>query len=100
MATTRIIETMGSISKVEKLKTLDTNILENTLVLEEIEPFPVYHGANLPTGYNPRAVYLVNKKKFSTIRIQRMTQVIRKIVKFELDGTAAEICINNNVTQR
>ena len=56
MATTRIIETMGSISKVEKLKTLDNNILENTLVLEEIEPFPGYHGANLPTGYNPRAI--------------------------------------------
>ena len=97
MTTTRIIETMGTISKVEKLKTLDTNILENTLVLEEIEPFPGYHGANLPTGYNPRAVYLVNKKKFSTVKIHRMTQEIRKTVKFDLDGTAAEICINNNV---
>ena len=78
MATTRIIETMGSISKVEKLKTLDNNILENTLVLEEIEPFPGYHGANLPTGYNPRAIYLVNKKKHSTVKILRMTQEIRK----------------------
>ena len=65
MATTRIIETMGSISKVEKLETLDNNILENTLVLEEIEPFPAYHGANLPSGYNPTAVYLVIKKKLS-----------------------------------
>ena len=97
MSTTRIIETMGSISKVEKLETLDSNILENTLVLEEIEPFPGYHGANLPTGYNPCAVYLVNKKKHSAVKILRMTQEIRKSVKFELDGTAAEICINNDV---
>ncbi len=97
MATTRIIETMGSISKVEKLETLDSNILENTLVLEEIEPFPGYHGANLPTGYNPCAVYLVNKKKHSTVRILRMTQAIRKYFKHEFDGTAAEICINNDV---
>ena len=97
MATTRIIETMGSISKVEKLKTLDNNILENTLVLEEIEPFPGYHGANLPTGYNPRAIYLINKKKHSTVKILRMTQEIRKSFKHDIDGTAAEICINNNV---
>lgn len=97
MATTRIIETMGSISKVEKLETLDTNILENTLVLEEIEPFPGYHGANLPTGYNPCAVYLVYKKKLSSVKIRRMTQEIRKTVKFDLDGTAAGICINNDV---
>jgi len=97
MATTRIIETMGSISKVEKLETLDNNILENTLVLEEIEPFPGYHGANLPTGYNPCAVYLVNKKKHPTVKIQRMTQEIRKYFKHDFDATAAEICINNVV---
>ena len=97
MATTRIIETMGSISKVEKLRTLDNSILENTLVLEEIEPFPGYHGANLPTGYNPTAVYLVNKKKHSTVKIHRLTQAIRKYFKHEFDGTAAEICIHNKV---
>ena len=36
METIRTIETMGVISKVEKLKTLDNNILENTFVLEEV----------------------------------------------------------------
>jgi hypothetical protein len=93
----RIIETMGTITKVEKLETLNSNILENTLVLEEIEPFPGYHGANLPTGYNPTAVYLVLKKKVPTVRIMRITQEIRKFIKLGFDGTAAEICINNDV---
>ena len=74
----RIIETMGSIAKVEKLETLSVNILENTLVLKEIEPFPGYHGANLPSGYNPTAVYLVLKKKVSSVRIKRITQGIHK----------------------
>jgi len=97
MATTRIIETMGTISKVEKLETLNNNILENTLVLEEIEPFPGYHGANLPTGYNPTAIYLVIKKKYSTVKILRITQTIRKYFKHQFDGTAAEIHINNDV---
>jgi hypothetical protein len=95
----RIIETMGTIAKVEKLETLDNTILENTLVLEEIEPFPGYHGANLPSGYNPTAIYFVLKKKTSTIRIMRITQQIHKYFKPGFDGTAAEICINNDVLQ-
>lgn len=93
----RIIETLGEISKVEKLQTLNNNILENTLVLEEIEPFPGYHGANLPSGYNPVAVYLVSRKKNPTVRIMRMTQEIRKFFKHDFDASPAEICINNDV---
>lgn len=97
MSQNRIIETMGSIAKVEKLETLESNILENTLVLDETEPFPGYHGANLPSGYNPKAVYLVLKKKIPTIKIIRLTQHIKKYFKHEFDGTAATICINNDV---
>ncbi len=92
----RIIETMGYITKVEKLETLNVNILENTLVLEETEPFPGYHGANLPSGYNPTAVYLILKKKFSTVKIKRLTQHIHKYFKPGFDGTAAHITINND----
>lgn len=93
----RIIETMGSITKVEELETLSGNILENTLVLEEIAPFPGYHGGILPSGYNPTAVYLILKKKVSTVGIMRITQNIQKFFKHEFDGTAAEISINNDV---
>ena len=97
MAANKIIETMGSIAKVEKLETLNSNILENTFVLEEVEPFPGYHGANLPSGYNPAAVYLIIKKKLSSIKILRITQDIRKYYKNDFDGTAAYVCINNDV---
>ncbi len=93
----RIIETMGYIAKVEKLETLDNNILENTLILEEIEPFPGYHGANLPSGYNPTAVYLVLRKKISTVRIMRITQNIHKYFKHAFDGTSAQVSINNDL---
>ena len=97
MTANRNIETMGSITKVEKLETLKNNILENTLVLEEVEPFPGYHGANLPSGYNPTAVYLIIKEKIPAIKIIRITQKIRKYFKPDFDGTAAFIRISNNV---
>jgi len=96
MSGNRIIETMGSIAKVEKVETLTSNILENTLVLDEIEPFPGYHGANLPTGYNPTTVYLATKKKLSDIKIIRLTQKIKKYFKHEFDGTASTVCVNND----
>jgi hypothetical protein len=97
MTVIKIIETMGSITKVEKLETLENNILENTLVLEQVEPYPGYHGANLPSGYNPAAVYLVIKEKLPAINILRITQKIRKFYKPAFDGTAANIRINNDV---
>ena len=97
MTVNRIIETMGSITKVEKLETLKSNVLENTLVLEEVEPFPGYHGANLPSGYNPTAVYLIIKEKMPAINIIRTTQKIRKYFNPDFDGTAAIIRINNDV---
>jgi len=97
MSGNKIIETMGSIAKVEKLETLDSNILVNTLVLEEVEPFPGYHGANLPSGYNPTAVYLIIKKKHTSIKMLRITQDISRHFKHEFDGTSANICINNDV---
>ena len=37
------------------------------------------------------------KKKLSTVKILRITQKIRKYFKHEFDGTAAEICINNDI---
>lgn len=97
MAENRSIETMGSITKEEKLQTLNSNVLENTLVLDEIEPFPGYHGANLPTGYNTATVYMVMKKKMSAVSILRMTQNIKKYIKEDFDGTSASVWINNNV---
>jgi len=96
MTVIRIIETMGSITKVEKLETLVNNTLENTLVLEEVEPYPGYHGTNLPSGYNPTAVYLLLMEKLTAIDIIRITQKIRKYFKPVFDGTAAKIHINNN----
>ena len=97
MADNRIIETMGSITKVEKIQTLNSNVLDNTLALDEIEPYPGYHGANLPSGYNTATVYMVIKKKLSMVRILRMTQNIKKYVKEEFDGTSATVSVNNTV---
>ncbi len=91
-----IIQTMGSIAKVEDLKVLHTNILPNTMVMEESEPFPGYHGANLPTGKEPFWLFFLTQKPYSLERIIRTTQSIKKYFKLDFDATAGNICMYND----
>jgi hypothetical protein len=90
------IETVGTILKVETLTTLTESILNNTLVLENIEPFPGYHGSNLPTEPIPHYLYFILNKKYATERIIRITQSIKRYFKPEFDATAGRICIYND----
>jgi hypothetical protein len=76
-----IIETFGSITKVEQLHTLESNILDNTFVLEVSKPFPGYHGENLPSEPIPHHIFLVTKKEYIEENILRISQKIRRYFK-------------------
>jgi hypothetical protein len=89
------IETFGDITKVEKLHTLTSNVLENTFVLESFEPFPGYHGANLPSGYDPHHIFLVTKKEYSYEVISRISMKIRKNSELSFGARPAELFIFN-----
>ncbi len=96
METKIIIETLGAIAKVENLLTIENNIIQNSFVLENVEPFPGYHGKNLPVDSRPQYLYLVTARKYSTERIIRISQRIRAAFKEEFDASAGKICINND----
>ena len=97
METHRIIETIGAVAKEEKLVSLLEQIMPNTLVLETGEPYPGYHGANLPTEPSPVSVFLVTRKKYSTVRILRTSSNIRKYFDHYFDAAAGVICFGNNI---
>lgn len=81
MAKEVIIETFGSITKVEQLNTLESNIQENTFVLEASKPFPGYHGENLPSEPIPHHIFLVTKKEYLEENVLRISQKIRQYFK-------------------
>lgn len=81
MAKEVLIETFGSILKVEQLNTLESNILENTFVLEASRPFPGYHGKNLPSEPIPHHIFLVTKKEYLEENVLRTSQKIRQYFK-------------------
>ncbi len=89
-------ETLGIVTKEVTFTTVKHNIVPNTLVLETLQPFPGYHGENLPTDTKPEAVYLVLSKEFSTEFIYRTVKKIRRFINFPLDAIPGEAVIYND----
>ena len=69
--------------------------MPNTFVLENDEPYPFYHGGNLPTEVKPVSVFLMTKKKYSTEKILRISQNIFKYYDHKFDAVTGVICMNN-----
>jgi len=93
----RIIETLGGLAKEEKLKTLADHIMPNTFVLETEEPFPGYHGANLPTESKPISAFLITRTKYSPEKILRIAHNIQKYFPHKFDAVPGKICIQNDI---
>jgi hypothetical protein len=96
MKNRRIIETLGGLAKEEKLKTLADHIMPNTFVLETEEPFPGYHGANLPSEAKPISAFLITRTKYSPEKILRVAQNIHKYFPHQFDAVPGKICIQND----
>ena len=88
-----IIETLGGLAKEESLVTVSDHILPNSFVLETEEPYPGYHGANLPTDTKPISVFLITKNKYSTEKILRIAGNIKKYFNHPFDAVTGSICL-------
>jgi len=94
MENKKIFETIGGLAKEECLFTLTSHIMPNTFVLENDEPYPGYHGENLPTDSKPISVFLITKSKYSTEKIFRLASKIKKYFDHPFDAVPGSICIN------
>ena len=89
------IESIGYILKVENLSPVLYYVMENTLVMESLEPFPGYHGKHVPTSLKPRNIYLMVKYGYDFEEIARLSREIHKSFPYRFSGTPAEIEIGN-----
>ncbi len=90
------IETLGLLTKEETLTTVKHHIVPNTFVLESLQPFPGYHGENLPAEIKPEAVYLITSKRLPTELIYRTAGKIQKFINFSFNAIPGEITIYND----
>lgn len=87
------IETMGRIVKVETLTSVNYNIMQNTMVLENSEPFPGYFGHDIPKDSVPRSIFIITDKKYKKEKLGRVISSLKKETGFNCDATAGTIKI-------
>ncbi|MBN2348264.1 MAG: hypothetical protein JXJ22_05475 [Bacteroidales bacterium] len=76
METNQIIETIGSVTKKEHLHSISYNVLPDTMVLENTNPFPGYgyQVENIPSDLKPRSIFLILRYRYAPEKIARITQ--------------------------
>jgi hypothetical protein len=94
-----MIETIGAIAKEEYLKTVDHYILPNSFVMQNLEPYPGYHGSNLPIDKEPDTFFLVTTEEHSPEKIFRIAHNIRSFTEIHFDACPARLCIGNDTYQ-
>ncbi len=92
-----ILETRGVIIKEECVKSLISNVLPNTLVLESTESLPGYFGKNVPDLEKPRSVFIILDKKYDGFFIARKLQLISELKHHNCYGTFGHIRIKNKI---
>ena len=91
-----MLESFGTVAKEERVKSVEHNILPNSCVLENLEPFPGYHGENLPTDQGPDSFFLITTEEHSSEKIFRVSDDIRTFTGYSFNGSPARICLGND----
>lgn len=91
-----MIETIGAVAKEEYLKTVDHYILPNSFVMQNLEPYPGYHGLNLPTDKEPDTFFLITTDKHSPEKIFRVAHNIRSFTEICFDACPATLHVGND----
>jgi len=86
--TNQVHEVFGYIKKRETLTTIDEHIMPQSWVLESLNPFPAYHGSNLPDESDPRSLFLMLTHSLSFEEVARMSKKIKH--RYQQDFNAAD----------
>jgi|WetSurSiteA1Bulk_404760.scaffolds.fasta_scaffold00034_10 hypothetical protein len=90
-----LIESLGYLLKEEVLQHVDHYVLQNTLVLENLEPFPGYHGENMPHDSKPDSIFLITNKQYPAETIFRISEQMCNYAGINFDACPAEIFTHN-----
>ncbi|MBN1598419.1 MAG: hypothetical protein JW894_09000 [Bacteroidales bacterium] len=79
-----VIETIGSITKMEHLRSLEDNVLENSLVLASVDPFPGYRtDQDSARSDKPQSTYIILRYRYAPEKINRINKdlAIKRITR-------------------
>ncbi len=77
------IDAFGYVLKEERFEKLSSKIIPGTLVVEDLHPYPGYHGQELPENTDkPGHIYYITKKTYSWEEITAISNKIKKYIDF------------------
>ncbi len=65
------------------------------LVLEAFQPFPGYHGTNVPDHIKPNSLFAITRSKYTEEKIIRAIQKIKSERGFSFDGSPGMVTLYN-----
>jgi hypothetical protein len=76
MKQNEVIETIGSITKMENLLSFEEDVLPNSLVLKNIDPFPGYQTKNKNSniGNKPGSVFIILRYRYAPEKINHINR--------------------------
>lgn len=72
MERNQVIETIGSITKVEHLTDLKTSVVNNSLVLKNVNPFPGITNQNISISDKPGSLFIILRYRYAPEKINRI----------------------------
>jgi len=100
MKSDKYLKTIGYITKLEQITTVEHNIIEGTLVLENSLPYPGYESTETVKHQDHNlhiqdSVFLVIVKNYNAEQIVRLTQRIKKYAPYPFDSVPGQLYIND-----
>jgi hypothetical protein len=93
--TKTICNTCGRITKKETLRSAEGITNSRALVLENISPFPGYHGSTVPDKLEPDSMFAVTKLMHKDEVVIRAIQAVKNKLGFDFDAAPATINLSN-----
>ncbi len=88
-------QTLGLIFKEEKVASLDFNIIDKTLVLEAVNPYPGYYRDDNKSK-EKISVYMVSKNSLDIEIVARLANKIKPDLDFDFTASYSTVCIKNS----
>jgi len=94
-----IIETIGSITKMENLRALEQDIIENSLVLETVDPFPGYKSKIdiTVTDKKPSSIFITLRYRYAPEKINRINKELHENKMVICNPSFGEIITRNYI---
>ena len=99
MDSNKVIETIGSITKVEKLLAIEKDVIDNSMVLVNSDPFPgLKSNAGTEGNLNkPGSVFIILRYRYAPEKINRINKELRESKMVERSPSFGEIITSNMI---